>query len=135
MAEHRVLFVQFVHAPRDLVRAHADFVGQRALGGVILRQEFMQRWIEQTNRGRSSFERFENADEIALLIRQQLGQRFFPIVRFARQDHLAHGVDAIALEKHVFGPAKTNAAGAKCHRIFHLLRRIGVGPHTHAGDL
>ena len=57
-----------------------------------------------------------------------------PIVHFARQDHFAHGVDPITLEKHVFSPAKTNAAGAERHRIFHLLWRIGVGPHTHAGD-
>src|SRR5881275_3037972 len=124
-----------MHASGNFIRAHTDLVRQRALRGVILWQKFMQRRIEETNRGRSSFERLENTDEIPLLIRQQFRQRFLPVIHLARQDHFAHGIDAIALEKHVFSPAKTNAAGTESDRIFHLLWRVGVSPHTHAGDL
>ena len=123
-----------MHASRDFVRAHPDFVRQGALGGMVLRQKFVQWRVEQTNRGRSSIERFENADEIPLLIWQQFRQRFLPIVRFARQNHFAHGVDAITLEKHVLGPAKTNAASAERNGIFYLLWRISVSPNSHAGD-
>ena len=136
MAEHRVEFVQFVHALRDLVRADADLVRQRALRGVIVRQEFMQRRIEKTNRRRKTFERFENADEIARVDTAAISPALFSDrPTLSRQDHFAHGVDAIAFEKHVFGAAKTDAAGAKRDRVFRLLGRIGVGAHTHARDL
>ena len=75
MAEHRILFVQFVNTPCDLFLADADFLRQRALGGVILWEKFVQWRIKQTNRCRLSFERFENPNEIAFLIRQQFGER------------------------------------------------------------
>ena len=65
MTEHRVELVQFVDALRDLVRAHADLLRQIVLGCVIVRQEFVQRRIEETNRRRKAFQFFEDADEIA----------------------------------------------------------------------
>ena len=69
MAEHRILFVQFVDAPCDLFLGDTDFLRQRALGGVILWEKFVQRRIKQTNRCRLSLERFKNSNEIAFLIR------------------------------------------------------------------
>ena len=56
-----------MNAPRDFIRANPELVGQRALRGVILREKFVQGRVKQTNRCRSSFERFEDADEIAFL--------------------------------------------------------------------
>src|SRR4029077_14696651 len=87
MAEHRILFMQFVDTPGDLLLADTDFLRQRALGSVILWEKFVQRRIKQTNRCGFSFERFENTNEIAFLIRQQFGESFLSIVRFTRQNH------------------------------------------------
>ena len=61
MAEHRILFVQFVDTPGDLLLADTDFLRQRALGCVILREKFVQWWIKQPDRGRETFERAKNA--------------------------------------------------------------------------
>ncbi len=51
MAEHRIEFVQLVDAPRDLFDRHAQLVGQFVLLRVIVRQKFVERRIEKTDRG------------------------------------------------------------------------------------
>jgi hypothetical protein len=50
--------------------------------------------------------------------------------RIARDDHLAHGRDAIALEEHVFGSAEPNAFGAECPSDTGVTGRVGIGSHT-----
>jgi len=45
--KHRILFMQFVDTPGDLLLADTDFLRQRALGCVILREKFVQWWIKQ----------------------------------------------------------------------------------------
>ena len=49
MTEHRVELVQLVDAPGDLFDGDTELVRQFALLGVIVRQEFMKRWIEKSN--------------------------------------------------------------------------------------
>ena len=55
MAEHRVEFVQLAHATRDLLDVHADLFREIALLLLVVRQEFVQRRIEKTNRRRQAF--------------------------------------------------------------------------------
>ena len=50
MPEHRIKFVQLVHAPRDLFNRDAEFVCQFALLCVVGRQKFVQRRIEKADR-------------------------------------------------------------------------------------
>ena len=40
-----------------------------------------------------------------LLVGQQLGERLLAVVDVVGEDHLAHGVDAVAFEEHVLGAA------------------------------
>ena len=78
---------------------------------------------------------FENSDEIFALIGQQLRQSRLPIGYVVRQDHLAHRVDAVALEKHVFGAGKPDPDRAKGERILGLFGRIGVAADIEAREL
>ena len=100
-----------------------------------VRQELVQRRVEETNRRRKSLECAEDAGEVVALIRQQLGERGLPLLERFSKDHLAHRVDAIAFEEHVLGPAEADADGPECERVLRLLRRVGVGAHDHAGRL
>src|SRR4030095_2862186 len=51
MTEHGIKLVQLVHATRDVFNRDAELVRKLVLLRVIVRQKFMQRWIEKTNRG------------------------------------------------------------------------------------
>src|SRR4029077_8146642 len=62
-------------------------------------------------------------------------QRARPLFPRSSQNHLAHRIDAIALEKHVLGPAEADALGAKSDRVSDLLRRISVGANAQCSKL
>ena len=47
-----------------------------------------------------------------------------------REDHLAHGQDALCLEEHVLGAAKADAFGAELARLACIARGVGVGAHA-----
>ena len=49
VAKHRVGLVERVHSVRDHIDIHAKGVGQFALGRFIVREEFMQRRIEEAH--------------------------------------------------------------------------------------
>src|SRR5689334_20769546 len=102
---------------------------------MVVRQKLVQWWVEETYGGREAFQFSENADEISPLIRQQFRECGFAVVDLFGENHLTHGVDAIALEEHMFRPAETDAGGAESDSIRSLLGSIGVGTHGHARDL
>ena len=70
-----------------------------------MREELVQRRVEEADGGREAFERLEDADEVFLLVGQQLGERLLPVLDVVGENHLAHGVDAVAFEEHVLGAA------------------------------
>ena len=69
----------------------------------------------------------QDALEVAALHGQDLGERALAALEVVGEEHLAHGVDAIALEEHVLGAAEADALGAERAREARLLRAIGVG--------
>ena len=98
-----------------------------------VRQKLVQRRIEEADRRRKPLPGPEDAGEVVPLIRKQLGQRRFPRLERLGENHLAHGVDTVALEEHVLGPAETDANGAKRDGVPRLFGRVGIGAHRHAG--
>ena len=74
--------------------------------------------------------RAEDAFEIALLQRQQFGERFFAAFHVVGQNHLAHGDDAVAFEEHVLGAAEADAFGAESDGVFDLIGLVGIGAQT-----
>src|SRR5438067_874862 len=72
--EHRVGLVKLLHAVLHLLEAHAQVVGQRLLVLLVMRQELVQRRVEQADRHRQALHRLEDADEVFPLVGEQLRQ-------------------------------------------------------------
>ena len=96
---------------------------------VGVRQELVQRRIEQPDRHRQALHDLEQLGEVAALHRQQLGERGAAALLVVGQDHLAHRADAVGLEEHVLGAAEPDALGAELQRDARVVRRVGVGAH------
>jgi hypothetical protein len=71
----------------------------------------------------------------AALVGEELGQRDLAGLLGLGQDHLAHRVDAVALEEHVLGAGQADAGGAEGDRVARLLGRVGVGADLEPGHL
>ena len=110
MPEHRIELMQLMDALRDLLRRHAELRREIAPGRIVLRQELVQRRVEQPDGGRASLERLEDADEVLLLVRQQLVDRLLARLEAAGQDHLADGIDAVALVTGADSPCEARAS-------------------------
>ncbi len=110
-----------VHRGGDL----ADFL----LG---VRQEFVQRRVEQADGHRQSGHDLEQFDEVRALHRQQLGKRHAAAGLGVGEDHFAHGDDAFAVEEHVLGAAKPDALGAESAGRARIGGRVGIGANLHA---
>ncbi len=135
MAEHRVELVEFVRAMAQ--HRHADARGLGDLLQVVLglRQEFVQRRIEQPDGERQAGHDLEELDEILALHRQKLVQRRAALLDGLREDHLAHGEDAVGIEEHVLGAAEPDALGAEFARGAGIERGLGVGADLEPADL
>ena len=75
MTQHRVRFVQLLHATRHGLGRDPDFLRQLPLLRRIVRHEFVQRRIDQPDGHRKSVHGLENPDEVAPLEWQQLVER------------------------------------------------------------
>ena len=134
-AQHGVELVQLLYALANLLHFNPHFLRQQVLRSMVVRQEFVQRRVEEADRRRRPLEFRKDSDEVCSLKRQQLGQRPFPVILVLGQNHLAHDVDTISLEEHVLGAAESYAGGAEGDRIGSLLRGIGIRAHLQARGL
>jgi hypothetical protein len=57
VAEHRIELVQFAHAADDVFHRYADFAREIELLLLFVREKFVERRIEKTNRRRQTVER------------------------------------------------------------------------------
>ena len=95
----------------------------------------MQRRVEQPDRDRPPGHRREQALEVLLLQRQQLGQRGAALRLGAGHDHRAHLRLAVGGHEHVLGPAQADALGAVLECLERVGRRVGVGAHAEPADV
>jgi hypothetical protein len=109
MAQHGIGF-------RQRNRARPQFGGLRArsfrdLGDFFIgmRNEFVQRRIEQPDGDRQPLHDAEYFQEIAALHRQQLGDGRFAPLQIVGQDHLAYRKNALGVEEHVLRAAEPDA--------------------------
>ena len=116
-AEHRVRLVELVHLLehalllRDVLAA---LLAERDLHGQLdlVRQELVQRRVEQPHRHRQPAHRPEDADEVLALEREQDVVRRLLLRLGLGEDHLPHGSDPLLAEEHVLGAAEADALGA-----------------------
>ena len=102
---------------------------------LAVRQEFVQRRVEQANGHRPLAHDLEQRGEIAALHRQELGKRGTARLFVVGEDHLAHRLDAALVEEHVLGAAEADALGAEAHGSFRIGRRVGIGAHAELAHL
>jgi len=134
-AEHGVELVELVHAVHDLLDGDADLAGEVELLLLRLREELVERRIQETDRGGEAVERLEDPEEVAALVGQELGEGGLAAAGVAGEDHLAHGVDAVALEEHVLGAREADAGGAERDGVGGLLGGVGIRADLEARDL
>ena len=92
-----------------------------------LRQELVQRRIEQADGDRQRFHGLEEAHEVGALHRQQLLQRVAAVLLVVGQNHGAHVPDAVFGKEHVLGAAEADAFGAEQACLLGIARNVGVG--------
>ena len=106
-----------------------------ALARLVVRQEFVERGIEQADGDRQAVHRLEDADEVLLLVRLERGQGLLPPLLVVGEDHLPHVDDSLALEEHVLGAAQSDPLGAERAGLDGILGRVGVGADLEGPDL
>jgi len=126
-AEHGVELVEFVHAGHDLLDGDADLLGEVELLLLAVGEELVERRVEEADGGGEAVEGFEDAKEVLALVGQELGEGSFAGGLGLGENHLAHGVDAVAFEEHVFGAGEADAFRAKGEGLGGLLGGVGVG--------
>src|SRR5690606_11782580 len=113
VTQHRVLLVQSLYALGDDLWRNVQLVSQRATGSVVMWQELVEWWVQQTDSYRAAFHGLEQAVEVFTLEWQKLIQGSNTLIAVTSQDHLTHEVDTVAFEEHVLRTAKTNPFGTE----------------------
>ena len=100
-----------------------------------LREELVQRRVEQPDRHRQAAHRVEQALEVLLLERQQLVERLAAVLLGLGHDHRPHLGLAVGGHEHVLGAAQADPLGAELARLGGVLGRVGVGAHAERAQL
>ena len=124
--------MQLLHTGLDLGRGDTHPLGHFRLALRVLREEFMQRRVEQPDRDRQALHRPEDALEVGPLQGQQLLERLAAGIDGLRQDHLPHRQDPLALEEHMFGPAQPDPFARQISRPLGVFGRVGIGADLRA---
>src|SRR5579859_904251 len=98
-----------------------------------MRQEFMERRIQEANRRWATVEFLEHADEVFALIRKDLRKSLLTVLLRVGKNHLAHRVDTVAFKEHVLGAAESDTAGPESDGVCRLFGRVGICTNAHAG--
>ena len=107
-----------------------SWLGDLALAGVVVREELVERRIEQADGHRQAVHRLEDADEVLLLVGLEGREGLLPPLLVVGEDHLPHVDDPLALEEHVLGAAEADALGAELAGLDGVVRacRRWCGP-------
>jgi hypothetical protein len=132
VAEHGVGLVQFLGPLHQLLGVQAGGLGHGHDVFFRVRQELVQRRVEQADGDRQAFHDREQLDEVGLLEGRDLGQGRAAAGLVVGQDHLAHGGDPGVVEEHVLGAAQADALGAELAGGLGVQRGLGVGADLHA---
>ncbi len=135
MAQHGIALMQFCSPAAQLIRADARSLGNFVHVRICVRQEFVERWVEQSDRGWPIFQNAEDFLEIAPLHRQEFVERSATATLAIRKDHRPHFGDTLFFKEHVLSAAEANAFGAKFNRRTRIQRRFSIGAHFQRAHL
>ena len=97
--------------------------------------ELVEWRVEQAHGDAVAVHGLEDAFEVAALHRQELGQCDLAALYVVGENHLADGLDAVALEEHMLGAAQADALGSEVACLLGIARGVGVGAHECLGVL
>ena len=129
VTEHRVMFAQAFYTLTDVFYCYTHSLSHFFLSFQIVRNEFVQRWIKQTNVHRTSVHCLKDTNEVGLLIWQQFCESFLTSFYCRSQNHFAHCNDLLVIEEHMFCTAQTDTCSAKTASHFRIVRSISVSTY------
>ena len=133
-AEHRVDLGELAGAGGDLGLRKAHGLGERLDFLGLLRQELVQRRVEQADGHRQAAHDLEELDEVGALHRQELVERGAALGVGVGEDHLAHHGDPLGGEEHVLAAAEAEAVDAELAGHARLGGGVGVGADPEVAD-
>ena len=126
MSEHRVLLFECLATFRQNFGRQVHLFGECVARRAFVREEFVQRRVEQSDCYGQTLHCLEDSLEVFSLVGQELFECLFAFGEVACENHFADGVDSVALEEHMFCAAKSDTLRAELHCAFRLFGRIGV---------
>ena len=120
MAKHRIRFVKLFHAASDFLDVEAKFLRKFGLLGAFVRNELVERRIDQANSDGQAVHRFEDTGEVAALKREKFVECLDAGLWFIRKNHFLNGTLAFGAllrelevgEEHMLGTAEPDAFSA-----------------------
>ncbi len=140
MAKHRVKLLQQPSAGFDRGLSEARLVRLRLLYKRLhrlfgLRQELVQRSIQQADRHRQSFHNLEQFIEVLGLVGPQVFQCLGAQLIGVRQNEVPKTIDPRLIEEHVLGATETDTLRLEHARQLRIPRLIRVGVDIHIGEM
>ena len=135
VAHHRVELMQAGNDVVQLFHADAKVFGQLHNLAFLLRQELVQRRIQQPDGHRAVAHHAVYRFEIFFLIRLDHVERLFALLGRIGEDHPSDGRNPVFLEEHVLRAAKADTFGAEFHGLSGVARVVGVGSDLQLPDL
>ena len=130
MAKHGVGLLQLCSTSSHAIQRYTCSFGHQCHFCLRVGDEFMQRWIQQTDRHWIAIHDSEQFRDVLPLHDQQLVQGLSSISLISGQDHLPHGYNSLSFEEHVLSADKANALGTEFLGLSSISRgsRHWLGP-------
>ena len=126
--------MQLLHAAHHDLDIDLQITRQLFLLGTLVRDELVQRRVNQSDGDREAIHGFEDADEIAALERKQFVQGLDASLPVVGEDHFLDGALALVAplrlleigEEHVFRAAEANALCPELDGLASVLRSVHI---------
>ena len=112
----------------------AHLLGHLELGRAFLREELVQRRIEQPDSHGLAGHRLEYAGEVFPLEGQELSESGLALFFRVRHYHPAHPEDAIRRKEHVLGAAQAYALCFELEGLLRIAGCVGVRANFHLAE-
>ena len=100
-----------------------------------MRNELVERWVEQTDIYMEAVHCLEDAIEVSLLVWQKLCESFLTTFYRVCENHFTHCYNLLVIEEHVLCTCKSDTLCTECTSYFCILRSISVCTNLHLGVL
>ncbi len=133
VTQHRVVFTQRFYTLLDILQTYAHCIRHLLLSLQIMRNELMQRRIEQTYSHRTARHCFKDTLKVRLLVRENLSQCLATSFSIFCQNHFTHCLNLFTFKEHVFCTAKTDTHRTEVTCNFRIMRSVRIGTYLQTG--